>query len=112
MPEKTTDFIDIILKAGPAIGLALAGAFAELMISLKTIDVRFVLGSFAAAGFTGLMMHFLLYDLDLPESIKAFLIGMSGASGRTSMTLLKQRSNRILAKVLTDGNDNDNDKSS
>ena len=102
MPGDQTDFWDMILKGLPAIGVALFGAFARVMTATKDpeFDVKFILGSFSAAGFVGLMVHLLLFDVSMPESMKAFLIGCSGASAQTVMGLIQGRTQKLLERFL------------
>ena len=90
MPEKQPDLWAMIVQSGPAVGLSMFGAFAEMMAFARKIDVRFILGTLCAGAFVGLIINFLLTDQNFPDSLKAALIGMSGASARGLMLLFRK----------------------
>ena len=89
MADKNFDLWNMILQSGPAIGLSMFGAFAEMMAFARKIDVRFVIGTLACGAFVGLIINFLVTDQDYPDSLKAAMIGMSGASARGLMLIFR-----------------------
>jgi hypothetical protein len=100
MDNSPSTFWEIVSKGWAYVGLALLGSAAVTAASDKPINLKIVLASFLGAAFVGMIMHLLLYDVDLPESLKGAAVGMSGASSYACLEVMRRFLPGILEKVL------------
>lgn len=87
-----SNLVSIILNIFPAICIALFGGFVEMLLRWESSEfsVKMALTNLFVAGFVGMIVGLILYDYDVSPAIHGAAVGVSGASARTIMEILKK----------------------
>lgn len=104
MKEPGYGLFVIIKEIWPAVILALFGGFVELMTRTENtkVSVKFIISTFVTAGFIGMIVSLILYEINMPLSLKGAIIGASGASARSLLGVVQKWGSSFVKKILGD----------
>ena len=103
--DKKWSIIDILWQYAPALAIAImAGAVRVLRVAEKNqMTAKGAVAGLAGSCFVGIIMILILYDIDMPESVKGAIIGVAAYGSGKTLELLEKHFLDRAGKFL-DGN--------